>query len=269
MTICVAALCDNGHACVVAADREITIGLPLNIGFEHHERKIDEITSKSVVFSSGSALIGAEVVGKLRRLIPQTGETTVEQIASALRDTYMNVLERAEQVILRPRGLSLQDFREKGTQQIPAPGIDQLFFNSTLNTEFLVAGVDQTGGHVAWIHYHGVQGMGLLEWFDKLGYAAIGSRASHATILLSLDGQHRDLGTAETVYNVYYAKANAEVAPGVGPATDLALVTSDGLEFFDATFMKALKKINDDKSKRKRPVRSVEELLTKRAGGKS
>jgi hypothetical protein len=43
--------------------------------------------------------------------------------------------------------------------------------------------------------------------------------------LLGLEGQHRALSAAETLYNVYCAKKNAELAPGVGRVTDLAIIS--------------------------------------------
>jgi hypothetical protein len=57
MTICIAALGDKSQNCVVAADRELTVGVPMNIAFEHHERKIEPVSKASLVLSSGNAII--------------------------------------------------------------------------------------------------------------------------------------------------------------------------------------------------------------------
>jgi len=224
MTVCIAALCDSGKSCVVAADREITVGLPLNINFEHGERKIEQVAGTVAVLSSGNALVCAELAGRLRNGLIASGEIKPElqKAGGMLRDIYMQAhLERAESVILRPRGLTLDEFKLYGAQRLPLAiyqQIDQLFFNFTLNTEFIIAGVDQSGAHIGWVHYHGVQGAGWLEWFDKLGYQAIGSGSSHAGVLLALANQHSQLSLPETIYNVYRAKRSAEVAPGVGTA---------------------------------------------------
>jgi hypothetical protein len=45
----------------------------------------------------------------------------------------------------------------------------------------------------------------------------------------------------ETIYNVYRAKRSAEVAPGVGPATDMAVITDAGVEFLNQSFLDKLK----------------------------
>jgi hypothetical protein len=270
VTICIAALAEKGQACIVAADREITVSMPLNIAFEHHERKIEAISKSCAVMSSGNALIAEEVITRTRRAITGAGDEDMHRAATILRDTYMQVhIERAEQLILRPRGLTLQEFRDFGAQKIPLPiyqQIDNLFWNFMLQTEFIIAGVDTTGGHIGWVHYHGVQGAGWLESFDKLAYHAIGTGGSHAGILLSLTGQHRELSTAETVWNIYMAKVNAEVAPGVGEFTDMAIVTKDGIEFLSEAFITQMEKVSDEQDVKKPEAGTLEKLFNSRKG---
>ena len=235
MTVCIAALCNEGKACIVGADREITVPA-LSLEFEHQEKKIETLNKGCVVMSSGDALLAAEVVEKTRAKLAALANPMVQQVAEALRSTYMPLhLERAEQVILHPRGLNLREFKERGAQQLPPQAylnIDQLLFNFGIGVvEFHVAGVDGTGGHIFRVHYSGVAGGSWLEWCDKLGYRAIGTGGPHATIFLSMEGQHRGQGVAETLYNVYCAKRTAEVAPGVGAATDLATIIPEKIEF--------------------------------------
>jgi hypothetical protein len=268
MTVCIAALCDKAQACVVAADREITVGFPINIGFEHHERKIEALGKTCVVLSSGNALVAEEVISRTKRGVAGVAQDDVQRASAVLRDTYLDVhLERAEQVILRPRGITLKEFKDVGAQKIPLPiyqQIDQLLFNFTLNTDFLISGVDASGAHIGWVHYHGVQGGGWLESFDKLGYQAIGSGGSHANILLSLTGQHRDLSVAETVFNVYAAKVNAEVAPGVGHATDMAVITKSGTEFLTEKFIEELKEQREKVSAQRPALDDLNSFFSKR-----
>jgi hypothetical protein len=228
LTICIGVLCDNGKACVVAADREITVPA-INLEFEHADKKIEDVVSGCVVMSSGDALLASQIVEHSRASLGGSSHK-VEKVAQRLRDSYMAIhLERAEHVILHPRGLTMREFKEHGTQ-IPAQAylnLDQLLFNFGLGAvEFLVVGTDSTGAHIFRIHYDGVAGGDWLEWCDRLGYRAIGSGSSHASISLALEGQHRRLSVAESLYNVYSAKRNSEVAPGVGKATDIVILTA-------------------------------------------
>lgn len=244
MTVCIAAVCDKGSTCVVAADREITLGGPINVGYEHHERKIDALSGSCVAMSSGNALVASEVISRTRSDPALTVGASIQSVAESMRAVYIDVhMRRAEEVILRPRGWTLAEFKERGAQGIPVQvyvSIDQQFWALTLNTEFIVAGVDQTGAHISWVHYHGLSGAGWLEPFDKIGFTAIGSGGSHATILLSLSGQHRDLPAWDTMYRVFRAKKNAEVAPGVGTATDLAIIQADGVKFVSGEILQQL-----------------------------
>ena len=222
MTICIAALADNGGACVVAADRQVTVHA-LSLQFEHSDKKIDTLVNGCVVLSSGDALLAAEVIEKARSVLGGLSHPTIQQMAECLRDTYMSVhLMRAENVILRPRGLT---FQEWGGTKIPLQlyiQIDQLLFNFGIGAvEFLVAGIDASGAHIFRVHYSGIAGGNWLEFCTRLSYRTIGSGLSHAAILLSMENQNRTLGVGETLYNVYCAKKNSEVAPGVGPATDI------------------------------------------------
>jgi len=69
MTICIAARCDKSQNCVVAADRELTVGVPMNIAFEHHERKIESVSKACLVLSSRNALIAEATKGTYRRIV--------------------------------------------------------------------------------------------------------------------------------------------------------------------------------------------------------
>lgn len=229
MTICIGAICDDGKACVVAADREITVPA-INLEFEHGDKKIEDVVSGCVVMSSGDALLASQIIERTRSTLGGSSHK-VEKVAERLRDVHMAVhLERAEHVILHPRGFTLKEFKEHGGTQVPAQAylnIDQLLFNFGLGAvEFLVVGLDSTGAHIFRIHYDGVAGGDWMEWCDRLGYRAIGSGSSHASISLALEGQHRKLSVAETLYNIYSAKRNSEVAPGVGKATDVVILTA-------------------------------------------
>jgi 20S proteasome alpha/beta subunit len=253
LTICIAALCDKGKNCVVGADREITVASH-TLEFDH-EKKIEALTDSCVIMAAGDSLFAAEIIEKTRQKVVAQSDKTIRVIAEDLRDIYKKLhLERAESVILHPRGLTLQEFLQYGAQRLPLQSymsIDQQLFNFGLNVvEFLVAGTDSSGAHIYRVHYTGVGGGNWLEWCDRLGFRAIGTGALHAAILLSLGAQNREENTEKTIYNVYSAKKSAEVAPGVGPATDLAVISSSGIKFVTADTIKKLSDIRETINKR-------------------
>jgi len=240
MTVCIAALCSEGKSCVVGADRQITFPA-MSLEYEHHDRKIDVLTSRCAVLSSGDSAVAAEVIEKTRQLLKATNPSNIAQIAESLRDVYIAIhQERAENIVLKPRGFTLKEFKEKGAQLPPQAytTIDQTLFNFGLNlVEFLIVGDDSTGAHIFRVYYSGIAGGNWLEWSDRLGQRAIGSGASHAAILLAIEGQHRDLSLYETLYNVYRAKKNSEIAPGVGNATDLAVISDGNIKLISTTLL--------------------------------
>jgi len=237
----------------------------LNLEFEHHEKKIEQIGPRSKVMIAGDALLGAQVVEKARGTIAALPNPSTQQVADVLRDTYMTVhLERAEQVILFPRGLTFKEFKEHGATQIPLQvylTIDNTLFTFGLGVvEFLVAGADATGAHLFRVHYNGLSGGSWQEWCDKLGYSAIGTGAPHASILLAIEGQHRGRSIAETLYNVYCAKRTSEVAPGVGSATDLAIITAEKIEILKEDRLKKLAALRDKHQHQKVTKEEMEAL---------
>ncbi|HSX25317.1 MAG TPA: hypothetical protein VLG69_05100 [Candidatus Andersenbacteria bacterium] len=264
MTICIASICDGGKKCVIAADREMT-AQALSLEFEHRESKIDVLSKKCVAMSSGDALLASEIISRTRSKIPNNQDPSIVSIAESLRDAYMAIhIERAEAVILRPRGFTLQEFKERGALQL-SPQVYQEITNQLFNfgigiVEFLVTGVDESGAHIFRIHYNGLVGGSWLEWCDKLGHREIGSGASHASILLALEGQFSGFTVSETIYNVYSAKKSAELAPGVGPSTDLATISEDGVLFADKDMMESLSNLWQDTQKTKVDVTEISEL---------
>lgn len=255
MTICIAALCDGGKACVVGADKQVTAP-GLSLEFQHPGGKIESTGKSCVAMASGDALLASEITIKTRGQFSHSASPSVQQFAEKLRDTFKTIhLERAESVILHPRGLTLKEFKEKGSQQLPAQiylAVDQLLFNFGLNVvEFIVAGVDSTGAHIFRVYYQGVAGANWLEWCDRLGYRAIGTGGLHASIFLALAGQHNGMTVADTIYNVYAAKKTAEVAPGVGPATDLAVVSASGVTIVEG---ERIAKLEDLRAKRQQTI---------------
>ena len=231
MTVGLGALCDNGTSCVVAADREMTV-MALSLEYEHGDSKIEPLSPTCVIISAGDALLAAEILGSIDQA--RLASDSIRAAAEAVRDAYVAAhLSRAESVVLRPRGLTWEDFRHRA-HEIPLQsylGIDQLLFNFGIGAaEFLVAGTDPSGAHLFRVHYNGVAGGSWLEWCTKLGYRTIGSGSPHASVFLALEQQHRRLSTAETLFNVYCAKKSAELAPGVGKATDLAIIHRGRIE---------------------------------------
>jgi hypothetical protein len=82
-------------------------------------------------------------------------------------------------------------------------------------TATLVAGVDASGPHIFAIYD------GTPMQTDSVGFAAIGIGGRHAESQLMLAQYAPDVSTSAAMMLVFLAKSRAEVAPGVGPDTDM------------------------------------------------
>jgi hypothetical protein len=229
MTICLAAICRDNERdyAVVAADRMVTLGG--FIEFEHGVPKMAHPSAQAVVMVAGDTLIGTRLAREVSAALDGTVPRT-PGIARELATKYLEIRTVAiENQVLAPRGLNLQAFY--GAHQSLNPQItmmiDQSMSQFNLGVELLLAGVDQDGAHIFSIHN---PGGGELQ-HDVIGYAAVGSGAIHA-IQSMIGFQHNsscELG--ETIFRAYASKRRAEVAPGVGQETDIAVVSLDGVRW--------------------------------------
>ncbi len=240
MTVCIAAICDNGKSIVVAADRMFTAGAPLNLEFEPPISKIELLSPRCVAMGAGTSLAAAEIIETARGTIASTGGQVL-QIALTARDVYTNLRNSKidEQILSAQLGPDFSVFRSKGGT-LPGylqaqPGIYQQMVIQTsqfnLGVDLLLAGCDGYSSHI----YH-LTHPGSLTAFDKLGYNAIGTGAMAATL-----------------HAVFNAKLAVEVAPGVGQETEIAVVSAEGVWRCPDVFIDGLRKIRDASIQESKP----------------
>ncbi len=229
MTVCIAAVCKSGKNIVVAADRMLTFPSPMNLEFETEEEKIEQLGASCVALVSGSTAYATEILEKTRKGLKGSPSPEVERVLEIVIKEYTatRMAKIDEGIIGASLGGDYFRFLQKGGTlpsylQVQAQVYQQLFLLTqqfNLNTDLIVVGIDSSGAHISVVTHPGT----TLP-LDKLGYGAIGSGGIHATIYLSLNGQTYRKGFYETLYNVYAAKIASQAAPGVGDATDMAVV---------------------------------------------
>lgn len=229
MTVCIGAICEEGNRIVVAADRMYTSPPPVNIEFESSVSKLVELDSSALILGSGNLAVITEITQRTMNAMSKAKAGSDFPIVDQIRKDYESVrLEKAFQQIVTPMlGHEFVEFTKKNgtiptylaTQKeiFQAIIMQQQQFN--LNTELLIAVVGNDNSQVAVVTHPAVSYL-----LDKLGYGSTGSGAIHAISSLNLSGQKRDLSVYDTLYNVYRAKRVSEVAPGVGNATDMAII---------------------------------------------
>ena len=227
MTICIAALCDQGKSVVVASDRMLSAPF-LTVEFDHPDAKIESIGSNCVALSAGDALYVTDVLSNSSGMSQQLQNPSVELMTNELKEKFIQVRHRLlDERLFRPRGLSFNDFYRGGLIQATPPDLAMLLDNQVssfqLGISLIVAGVDSFGGHI-----FSIEDPGSSQCFDRLGYHAIGSGHRHAILSLVISQQNFQSDLNWSVYNVYFAKRQSEMAPGVGQATDMRIVEASG-----------------------------------------
>jgi ATP-dependent protease HslVU (ClpYQ) peptidase subunit len=241
MTVCIAALCQDGqepHA-VVAADRMVTLGS--FIEFEHAVPKMVE-GHHAIAMIAGDTLVAKRLTDDV---MDASVAADVASLAQELAGRYDTVrIVHMEEAILRPRGLTLNSFYQ--AHQALNPNIVALLDNQmsdyNLGVELLLGGIDATGAHIYSVSNPG----GTERLHDIIGYAAVGSGGIHAVQAMIAFGHSATAGYHETVYRAYAAKRRAEVAPGVGRDTDMAVISASGIHQLTDEEMGQLRSIYED-----------------------
>lgn len=240
MTICIALLCEQGKAVVVASDRMVSGS---DIEFEQNTMKIDELSNSSLALTAGSAIEHVDLLRECISVVNRQSSLGVYQIAETVKDSFARLrIKRAEETSFKPLGLDVQTFLQSQSSLSPdfVLRLTRSLEVAELDLEHIIAGVDQSGGHI-----YLVEDPGISSCFDALGFCCIGSGQHHATMTFVRAGYSPSTPLRNALYLAYQAKRDAEVAPGVGSRfTDLAYVTAEkGIVFCPEDLMKRLETV--------------------------
>jgi hypothetical protein len=199
-----------------------------DVEFEPPHKKIFSLTSSIAVMVAGDTAIQSEILMKVQEIVniriqsEPSNWWRVSDVAELYRRCYNEVRAlKSEQKLLAPLGLTHDTFIARQQELLPAL-VTQLateLINFDMpGTQTIFAGVDETGTHLY------VANGGDIVCHDAVGFAAIGSGYWHADSQLMFAGHGRGSSLAETLLLVYSSKRRAEVAPGVGEATDMFFV---------------------------------------------
>lgn len=222
MTICIAALCDDGKGCILTSDQMTTAHFPIGYEFENEEvKKIIRISEavNAYVLTAGDVFFAHEVLEAVRKNVTDKGITQAAIIADLFRQCYQNIrrqhIVRAE---LEPRGLNLDTYYQNHQKFMPQiiQMIDNALKTWNPKTELIIAGYCEDKCRI-----FSVVNPGDLFCHDALGFAAIGSGAPHAIYSLIESDYKKSMGEDAVRELIEKAKHRSEVAPGVGRGTEL------------------------------------------------
>lgn len=226
MTICIAALYDNGNGCVLCSDQMVTAHIP--IGYEYESDDVDKIiaicnASPIHALIAGDVLAANEMIDLAKKEIQSLGITTTSGIAELLRKAYQTV--RRNVIIqneLETRGLDLPTFHGMHQRLLPSivQMVDRAFIEFNARVDFVLAGKDEAKCGI-----YSISNPGDMSCHNPIGYAAVGSGAPHAIYSLIGAGYKKSMDKETVEKVVKEAKERSEVAPGVGHTTKLISIT--------------------------------------------
>lgn len=259
MTICIAAICDEGKKVVAASDRMITITMP-PIEYEHAIPKIQKISKSCIALTSGSALAHTDLCREAMASISSMSAPTIKTITDKIVECYIEQRKKKiEEEMLKSRGFIFETFYPNLRNLPPEIGItiDSRIESFDFNLVILVAGVDESGGHI-----YQIDNPGTASCFDSIGYCAIGSGWHHAVYSLIANDYTGSFPLKESVYLVYEAKKRAESAPGVGRDTDMCIITENDIKILSEETMRRLNEIYEKKMEVERSrTKEIDELI--------
>jgi hypothetical protein len=222
VTVCVAAISEHRYL-FGASDRMLTTGGIIQ--FEPQQSKIKIITTSIALMTAGDSSTQDAIIKKVRADVDYRIKNdpsnwwSVADVAELYRKYESEInCKKAEDKFLIPLGLTYETFiakqKEMDAQFIRQVANDLMGF-AMPDVEAIITGVDVTGPHIYIFLRPQVICM------DTVGFAAIGIGQWHANSQFMFAEYDPGKKLSESLLLVYSAKKRAEVAPGVGAATDM------------------------------------------------
>ncbi len=227
MTVCIAAICENGKSAVVAADRLrswVDYGFQLDL----EERKVRFLTDQIAFLFTGDGSTAREITARIR---PSDKRESVEVIADLAQKACADItLQQIKRNVRFDQTLAALRIKKDNDERETRTKFLDLVMNKIQahETGFLaiVAGVDSEGARLFLVNDK------IRASTNDSGFMAIGSGDQHAMASLIRRPHTKSASLQQTVYNVYEAKRSAEISWAVGPSTDIAIITADSPPLF-------------------------------------
>lgn len=220
MTTCVAAVCDDGNAIVLVADKMIGVGY---IESELEITKMRPLHREWWMLFAGDDISPVfDIVDYAKSRIDQTKPATIAEVQEAVKAAFAQKrMDNAEALYLGPIGWDIGRFNREGNSLLSDFSEIKAKINDyALNIELLVAGFDSEKGCLFALCGYG-ENRGIPTRSDIPGFDAVGSGSVAAMTMMYYRDLSYKTGVREAVYYALEGKYFGEQASGVGASTDL------------------------------------------------
>jgi 20S proteasome alpha/beta subunit len=243
MTTCVAAICDDGNAIIITADKLVGAGfIESPIG-----KKILQLHPNWKIMIAGNDIGPAyPIIDRAQKKLEPITAPTINQVADAVQQAYNEEqAKEAEQIFLTARGFTMAKFVNEGKQLLTEADFIRIgseIEGAQFQLSLLVTGFDDHGAAHIFVLYGGTN-KGFIRIYKE--FCAIGSGETNATFLMNFRELKPDMPIRRTLYYVLEAKYYGELAPSVGLDTDLYVLRfgKDDIKINDASVDQKLVKI--------------------------
>jgi 20S proteasome alpha/beta subunit len=248
VTQIIGALCDKGRAVVGVSDRMIS---GLFMAYEPPMMKVRQLTHKAVVLTAGNPATIPEVVDRVAAYVDTNEVKVVAKMVRALGDSFQQARKRhiEANVLAKHAGVTGFDMWHERQQKMDprlVAWVNGQVSDFGLGLTLLVLGIDPSG----WAHIHRINDAVVDDCYDMQGYCCEGVGTMHATTTFVRHGYHPDMSITDALYIAFEAKKMAELAPGVGKATDVLLIDKHGTKRLTSDCVKELERRYDKRMKR-------------------
>ncbi len=247
MTVCAAAICkatvQSGkieNVLLAISDRMITSG---DIEYETNQSKIygfslrPEEPTKIVALGAGDASSHDVIVKETHERMIRDGITKVGEVAQLYAESFAKLRRyQAEKSHLSFLNLDIDSFINRQQEMDPSQvhEISDRLRSQQLGVHTIIAGVDSEA------HIYSIGGCDEFTYeefchevsHDKTGFCAVGLGARQFETQYMFSRYDNFWPLASSVFLMYLAKKRSEVAPGVGPSTDMVYIDSSRSEAF-------------------------------------
>lgn len=241
MTQLVAALCQcDGNPRVIGISDRMISSSDMTLTFERDEPKIEVITNTTAVLTAGT-IDEPDLIRDIRA--KAKGKEQVTEIAELFKEAYQNLrIKHIEDEILIPLA-GLKSFKEYHEKQNTLH--DSVIFDLnerirkySVGLRLLFIGIDGQGGHII-----DVGNPGMWRSYDSLGFLCVGMGDRHADNVFAWYKYMPSIPLSDTIYIAFEAKKKAEAAGGVGQATDIWIISKDGIEIVEQQTVTELEEV--------------------------
>ena len=245
MTQLIAAICEGGKNIVAVSDRMVSTA-DMTLTFEPDEIKAQPVGHKALVMIAGT-LHEPDLIRDAREKV--RGKERLREVADALKEVYQDLRDsRIEDEVLRPcTGLrTFAEYHDKQTKLHDSliMEMNDRIRRYNLGLTLVLTGVDDQG------HVFYIDNPGVWRSFDNLGYCCEGIGDRHADNVFAWYRYTQAIPLNEAIFIAFEAKKRAEMAGGVGKATDIHIIDDQGIRLMSQETVRHLEEAYDGRESR-------------------